>query len=82
MPQHQSQTWIERIPRRIKQIIALKGGKEYLEGREHVHASRTVPHIYEYQAQQRLNTKNDPKFSRYTFHKQVLHIPRGDAVLA
>jgi len=33
LPQKYIQEWIERIPRHIKEIIALQGGNEYKEGR-------------------------------------------------
>jgi hypothetical protein len=33
--QEQIQAWIERTPVHIKKIIALEGGNEYREGREH-----------------------------------------------
>ena len=34
LPQSQIQAWIERIPRHIQEIIRLKGGNEYPEGRK------------------------------------------------
>jgi hypothetical protein len=34
LPQMSIQTWIERIPCRIEEIIRLKGGHEYKEGRK------------------------------------------------
>ena len=33
LPQEKIQAWIERIPRHIKEVIRLKGGNEYKEGR-------------------------------------------------
>ena len=33
MPQEVIQEWIERIPRHVEEIIRLKGGNEYKEGR-------------------------------------------------
>ena len=33
LPQEKIQAWIKRIPYHIKQIIELKGGNEYKEGR-------------------------------------------------
>jgi hypothetical protein len=33
MPQKQIQEWIERIPRHIQEVIRLKGGNDYKEGR-------------------------------------------------
>ena len=33
MPQKKIQEWIERIPIHIKEVIRLKGGNEYKEGR-------------------------------------------------
>ena len=33
MPQEKIQAWIERIPVHIQEIIKLKGGNEYREGR-------------------------------------------------
>lgn len=35
LPQERIQQWIERIPRRIQEIIRLEGGNEYREGREY-----------------------------------------------
>ena len=34
MPQEKIQAWIERIPIHIEEIIRLKGGNEYQEGRK------------------------------------------------
>ena len=34
LPQAKIQSWIERIPRHIQEIIHLKGGNEYPEGRK------------------------------------------------
>jgi transposase len=34
LPQHKIQAWIERIPRHVQEIIRLKGGNEYPEGRK------------------------------------------------
>lgn len=33
LPQDKIQQWIERIPRQIQEVIRLKGGNEYKEGR-------------------------------------------------
>jgi hypothetical protein len=35
LPQTSIQAWIERIPHHIQEIIRLKGGNEYQEGRRH-----------------------------------------------
>lgn len=34
LDQKRIQTWIERMPRHIAEVIRLKGGNEYREGRE------------------------------------------------
>jgi hypothetical protein len=34
MPQRRIQEWIKRIPIHIKEVIRLKGGNEYKEGRK------------------------------------------------
>ena len=33
LPQEAIQSWIERIPRHVEEIIKLEGGNEYKEGR-------------------------------------------------
>ncbi len=33
LPQEKIQAWIERMPRHIEEVIRLKGGNEYREGR-------------------------------------------------
>ena len=41
LPQAQIQAWIERIPKHIQQIIALGGGNNYPEGRNHLTRSHS-----------------------------------------
>jgi hypothetical protein len=42
LPQEKIQEWIERIPVHIKEIIRLKGGNEYKEGRKAGQERRAV----------------------------------------